>query len=114
MSSTSSERTAEVGGAGRGVAHLHDDQFGGHVVVGAQLLAETQRNAALRALAAVAVEVLQLWFVRWEKNTLVLDLMRFWLIFTDKMYELFHAQFPWFSKRWTFSKDIRQQLLIKT
>lgn len=43
-----------------GKAHLHDDQFGGQVVGGAQLLAEAQRDAALGGLAAVGVEVLQL------------------------------------------------------
>lgn len=58
----SSKRTAKV--CVGGGAHLHNDQFGSNVVVGAQLLAETQRDAALRPLAAVAIKVLQLWLAR--------------------------------------------------
>lgn len=71
-------------------AHLHDDQFGGHVVSGAQLLAETQRDAALGGLAAVGVKVLQLWVVEKNQNTdLFWDLTRFLLISTDKKFKTF-------------------------
>lgn len=49
-------------------AHLHDDEFAGQVVCVAQLFSETQRDAALRGLAAVGVEVFQLCSERAEEE----------------------------------------------
>lgn len=73
-------------GGGGGLAHLHDDQFGGQVVGGAQLLAETQRDAALRRLAAAGVEVLQLCSARAGGKIFSLTKLFFF-------FKLFHESF---------------------
>lgn len=62
--------------------HLNDDEFPGRVFSVAQLFSETQSDAALRRLAAVWTEVVQLWWrgrgkytdkytglLRWDQTT---------------------------------------------
>lgn len=68
-------------------AHLNDDEFSGRVLGVAQLLSEAQRDAALRRLAAVWTEVVQLWSRGRKSERWKCDVHgpRVWLVFDSSL-----------------------------